>query len=103
MGNGLRQKWIRFRGLIAREELPRLADESRWYTEHTALLISTFKWAVLGAAAGVCVGLGTRVFLWSLAQSEGWVHVLTRGRVPPFVLLPLALPLCVWIIQTFAA
>src|SRR5262249_24371176 len=71
--------------------------------EHTALLISTLKWALLGAAAGVCVGLGTRVFLWSLEQSGGWAHALTRGRVPPFVFLALALPLCVWIIHTFAA
>jgi H+/Cl- antiporter ClcA len=89
--------------MVIRDESPRLADESRWYTEHTALLISTLKWALLGAAAGVCVGLGTRVFLWSLERSDEWAHRLMRGSAPPFVLLPIALPLCVWIIRTFAA
>ena len=81
---------------------PRLADESHWYTEHTALLISTFKWALLGAAAGLCVGFSTRGFLWTLAHSETAVHWLTRGRVPAFWLLPAALPLSVWLIRTFA-
>jgi H+/Cl- antiporter ClcA len=103
MAGGLRKQWTRLRGFVAREDVPRLADESRWYTEHTALLISTFKWAMLGAAAGVCVGLGTRVFLWALARSDEWVHRLTRGGLPPFVWLPIALPVCVWIIRTFAA
>jgi H+/Cl- antiporter ClcA len=78
-------------------------DESRWYTEHTALFISTLKWALLGAGAGVCVGLSTRVFLWSLARSAEWAAALTFDRFPVFVLLPLALPLSVWIIRTFAA
>jgi len=44
-------------------EPPHLSDESRWYTEHTALLISTLKWSLLGAATGICVGEGTRAFL----------------------------------------
>jgi hypothetical protein len=48
-----------FRSRPGREpQPPHLADESRWYTEHTALLISTLKWALLGAVAGLCVGLG---------------------------------------------
>lgn len=85
------------------EETPRLADETRWYTEHTALLISTLKWALLGAAAGVCVGFGTRVFLWALARSADLARDISPARVPVFVFLPLALPLCVWIIRTFAA
>ena len=89
--------------MVFREESPRLADETRWYTEHTALLISTLKWAMLGAIAGVCVGLGTRVFLWALARSADWARWLTPGRVPVFIFLPVALPLCVWIIRTFAA
>jgi hypothetical protein len=42
------------------------------HTEHTALLISTLKWALLGAAAGACVGLGTRVFFWVLGRSDDW-------------------------------
>jgi hypothetical protein len=67
---------------------PMLADESRWYTEHTALLISTLKWALLGAAAGVCVGLGTHGFLWSLEASGNLVRMLTKRLFSPFWLLP---------------
>lgn len=83
-------------------ETPQLADESRWYAEHTALLISTFKWAFLGAVAGVCVGLGTRGFLWTLAAANAAVRRLPLGPVPYFALLPLALPACVWLIRRFA-
>ena len=79
-----------------------LADESRWYTEHTALLISTLKWAFLGAVAGVCVGAGTRAFLWTLAKSGDLVRRIELGPLPYYVLLPLALPACVWLIRTFA-
>ena len=82
-------------------EPPHLADESRWYTEHTALLISTTKWALLGAAAGVCVGEATRAFLWSLDVSARLVPRLLGG-IPPYWLLPLALPACAWLIRTFA-
>lgn len=81
---------------------PRLADETRWYTEHTALVISTLKWAVLGAAAGLCVGFGTRAFLWALKASGTWVRQLTPGGVHPVWLLPLALPVCVFLIRMFA-
>lgn len=79
---GVREQWARLRGFGAREDSPRLADESRWYTERTALLISTLKWALLGAAAGVCVGLGTRVFLWSLDRSGDWARALTIWAPP---------------------
>src|SRR5262247_361220 len=103
MSSGLRARLMRLRGMVFRDEAPRLADETRWYTEHTALLISTLKWAMLGAIAGVCVGLGTRVFLWALARSADWARALTPARVPVFLFLPAALPLCVWIIRTFAA
>src|SRR4249919_2720863 len=96
-----RERLARLRGLALRDESPRLSDESRWYTEHTALLISTLKWALLGAAAGACVGLGTRVFLWALGGSADWARTLAAGRVPAFVFLPVALPLCVWMIRTF--
>jgi H+/Cl- antiporter ClcA len=92
----------RVRGHHVEPESPRLADESRWYTEHTALLISTLKWAFLGAGAGVCVGFGTRGFLWVLANSGAAVQWLTRGAFPPFWALPVALPICVWLIRTFA-
>src|SRR3954463_1798139 len=103
MVSGLRARLRRLRGMVLRDDSPRLADETRWYTEHTALLISTLKWAMLGAVAGVCVGLGTRVFLSALSQSADWVRAFTAGRVPVFIFLPAALPLCVWIIRTFAA
>src|SRR5204863_6605306 len=53
--------------------------------------------------AGICVGLGTRAFLWSLARSSDWAHQLVDGVFPVYFVLPLALPLCAWIIRTFAA
>ena len=81
---------------------PTLADETHWYTEHTALLIATLKWSVLGAVAGLCVGFGTRAFLWSLSASGAWVRRVTPGGVHPVWLLPLALPVCVYMIRTFA-
>src|SRR4051812_4090882 len=103
MVSGLRARLARLRGMVFQDEAPRLADETRWYTEHTALLISTLKWAMLGAIAGVCVGLGTRMFLWALARSADWVQALAPAGVPVFIVLPVALPVCVWIIRTFSA
>src|SRR6478735_3820221 len=101
--------WSQFRGRVAQlralagvSESPRLSDETRWYTEHTALLISTLKWAMLGAVAGACVGLGTRMFLWALDRSADWAHAFTPVGVPVFVFLPVALPICVWTIRTFS-
>lgn len=98
----LLQLLSQLRGDLADAVLPRLSDETRWYTEHTALLISTLKWALLGASAGLCVGLGTRGFLWVLANSPTAVAWVTRGAFPAFWLLPIALPVCVWLIRTFA-
>ena len=86
----------------SRPRAPRLADEARWYTEHTALLISTLKWSLLGAGAGLCVGLATRGFLWTLDVSPTAVAWITRGAFPAYWLLPLALPVCVWLIRIFA-
>jgi H+/Cl- antiporter ClcA len=83
-------------------EPPHLADESRWYTEHAALVISTTKWAILGAAAGICVGAATRAFLWCLAASTRLTARVFTGAIRPFDLLPLALPACVWLIRRFA-
>src|SRR5207248_3390130 len=100
---GLRGRWARLRAFGSRDESPRLSDESRWYTEHTALLISTLKWALLGTAAGVCVGAGTRVFLWTLTRSADWARAIVPSRAPVFVFLPIALPICVWLIRTFSA
>ena len=80
MSPRLRERLAQFRVLVAGDDAPRLSDESRWYTEHTALLISTLKWAFLGAGAGICVGLGTRGFLWALAHSATWRRSLPTGR-----------------------
>jgi len=82
-------------------EPPRLADEASWYTEHTALVISTTKWALLGGAAGLCVGEATRAFLWSLGASAR-LAARVLGGLPPYLFLPLALPACVWLIRSFA-
>src|SRR5258706_15327810 len=102
MSVGLRERLARLRRRAWRDEPPRLSDESRWYTEHTALVISTLKWALLGGAAGVCVGLGTRAFLWALAASGRLVAHTFTGALHAYYLLPLALPLCVLLIRTFA-
>jgi H+/Cl- antiporter ClcA len=83
-------------------EPPHLSDESRWYVEHAALFITTLRWALLGAVAGVFVGWGTRAFLWSLAASSRLTARLLGGGFRPYYLLPLALPACVWLIRTFA-
>ncbi|MFT3904971.1 MAG: chloride channel protein [Steroidobacteraceae bacterium] len=77
--------------------------DGNWYTEHTALLISTFKWTLLGAGAGLCVGLATRGFLWVLRAVAVPLAALPRAGVQVYWLLPLALPLCVWLIRTFAS
>jgi H+/Cl- antiporter ClcA len=87
---------------VGEVEPPRLSDETRWYTEHTALLISTLKWSLLGAATGICVGGGTRAFLWSLAVSSRLTARLFSGPFRPYHLLPAALPACVWLIRSFA-
>ncbi len=86
----------------AEPETPRLADESQWYTEHAALLISTLKWSLLGAGAGLCVGFGTRGFLWALAASGAAVKSIGGGTWSPYWALPLALPISVWLVRTFA-
>jgi H+/Cl- antiporter ClcA len=83
-------------------EPPKLSDESYWYTEHAALFASTLKWALLGIVAGVCVGAGTRFFLWTLAVSGALVQRLDSGWFHSYLLLPLALPACVWLIRTYA-
>lgn len=83
-------------------EAPRLSDESRWYTEHAALLITTLKWALLGTVAGVCVGAATRVFLSALAWSSGSVKRLSLGPLPYYALLPFGMVFCVWLIRRFA-
>jgi H+/Cl- antiporter ClcA len=73
-----------------------------WYSEHAALAITTLKWALLGTVAGICVGLGTKLFLWCLAwATTAATHFDNRG-FHAYYLLPLILPICVWLIRTFA-
>lgn len=98
----LRERIARLRAELIERPIPRLADESSWYTEHTALLISTLKWSLLGAGAGVCVGWGTRGFLWTVATAGRMVQTLSGYGIHGYWLLPLTLPLCVWLIRTFA-
>ena len=88
--------------MTSEPEPPHLSDESSWYTEHTALLIATTKWALLGAVAGVCVGAGTRGFLWALQASGHLTARVLGDRLQPYWFLPLALPGCVWLIRSFA-
>jgi H+/Cl- antiporter ClcA len=94
---------VRFPWIIHDDPVPpRLADEGRWYIEHAALFVTTLKWATLGAVAGVCVGWGTRAFLWSLGASARLADRMLPAGVRPYYLLPLALPVCVWLIRSFA-
>lgn len=102
MTSRLRRLYSRIRSELMEPASPRLADESPWYTEHTALLISTVKWALLGAGAGLCVGYGTRGFLWTLKWSALTVGRFTPAHYAPYFALPVAIPLCVWLIRTFA-
>ncbi len=97
MTSHLRQYLRQLRTKLTEPPSPRLADEREWYTEHTALIISTLKWALLGAVAGACVGLGTRGFLWTIAAAPSAVRWLTHDAFPAYWLLPLALPACVWL------
>jgi H+/Cl- antiporter ClcA len=56
----------------------------------------------LGTLAGVCVGLGTRIFLTALAWSTKEAGQVSRFGIRPYDLLPIGLVLCVWLIRTFA-
>ena len=56
-----RARLMQLRGMVFPDAPPRLADETRWYTEHTALLISTLKWAMLGAITPTCGTSWTRM------------------------------------------
>ena len=83
--------------------VPRSQEEQvHWYTEHAALLITTIKWAVLGSVAGLCVGFGTKLFLWALDAASRQTARLDNGWFHYYYFLPLALPLTVWIIRTYA-
>lgn len=84
------------------EQSEEQAIQLGWYSEHASLAITTAKWALLGAVAGVCVGFGTKVFLWCLAWATDRVRSLDTGAFHAYYLLPLVLPICVWLIRTFA-
>ena len=76
--------------------------ETQWYIEHLALLVSTSKWAMLGALTGALVGLATRVFLWALSAAGYEANRLSAHGFAPYWLLPLALIASVWLVRTFA-
>ena len=83
--------------------VPRSKEEQvHWYTEHAALLITTIKWAILGSVAGLCVGAGTKLFLWVLDAASRQTARLDVGGFHYYYLLPLALPITVGIIRTYA-
>ncbi len=48
-------------------------------------------------------GWGTRVFLWSLARSAELARTIAPASIGVFWFLPIALPISVWLIRTFAA
>jgi len=73
-----------------------------WYSEHASLAISTAKWGGLGALAGLCVGAGTKLFLFCLSWATSYAERLDFKEFHPYYLLPLALPLCVFLIRKFA-
>lgn len=74
-----------------------LLTEYRWYLEQATLLLNTFKWAVLGTIVGAVGGLGVRLFLFMLNHAIEVGHAIDRTGFPHFWLLPLILPLCVFL------
>lgn len=73
-----------------------------WYSEHLALIVTTLKWAVLGSLAGTVTGALTRFFLWMLANSTDTAALIGSNGYHYYYLLPLSLPLSVWLIRRFA-
>ena len=77
----------RLLGFALRDESLRLSDESRWYTEHTALLISTLKWALLERL--YAAGRSAKMYPFSVDSSllarfnaRGWqTHREPLGRI----------------------
>ncbi|MDE2126077.1 MAG: chloride channel protein [Armatimonadetes bacterium] len=82
----------------AHPEIERLG----WYVEHTALLIATAKWALLGGLSGVLVGLCSRLFLAVMYAGIHYGSAIHAGPIRSFWLLPAALPVCVGIGLWFA-
>jgi H+/Cl- antiporter ClcA len=73
-----------------------------WYSENTALIFGTVKWAILGAGSGICVGLATRLFLFLLTLCDKSAAMINHGAFKYYFFLPIALPASVWLVRTFA-
>lgn len=74
----------------------------RWHLEETILFLSTLKWSVLGGLAGLCVGAATRGFLWLLELFSSVAGQLDTSYFRSYLLLPVFLPICLWLVRTFA-
>ncbi len=74
-------------------ESPELYAESRWYTEQAVLLLSTFKWSILGALVGVFTGLGVKTYLYILNELLSVSYRFASTGLYAFYLLPVVLPL----------
>ncbi|HEX4047513.1 MAG TPA: chloride channel protein [Elusimicrobiota bacterium] len=75
------------------------------FDEEAALLLTTLKWGALGVVSGVCTGAGTRFFLWTLNKSDDGLAAVAARLKPglhPYLLLPIAIPACAWIIRRLA-
>ncbi len=67
--------------------------------EQTVIFFSVTKWLFLSSAMGVIIGALMALFLWVLEYSVNHRGVL---GIPYYFILPLALPLTIYIIKTFA-
>ena len=71
----------------------------RHFTEQTAIFFSVAKWMFLSSFIGILIGAIVTVFLTILHMSEEQRSVIPFAY---YFLLPVALFLTVWIVQTFA-
>ena len=67
--------------------------------EQTVIFFSVAKWLFLSSVMGVIIGALMALFLWMLEYSVDHRGVL---GIPYYFILPLALPLTIYIIKTFA-
>jgi len=68
-------------------------------TEQTVIFFSVAKWLFLSSFMGVIIGALMALFLWMLEYSVNHRAVL---GIPYYFILPLALPLTIFVIRTFA-
>ncbi len=68
-------------------------------TEQTVIFFSVSKWIFLSSFVGVIIGALMALFLWILEYSVDHRGVL---GIPYYFILPIALPLTVYVIKTFA-